>query len=1083
MDQLKLLMAKPIPKKRQAVKVSFVKVKGPEIVEELDASIDVKSFQNLIGKVTKKRTPPPKIVEEVIVSPKKVTVEGVPKKKKLGIPKKKIKLVKQDDTHAFDELKVMAMEVLGKNIHERLPPKQPSANIIETSYFKENRQIFTNFINSTFQPYLEKITSEENSSCDTLVSGDFSLLTHQQIVRDYINLYTPYTGLLLYHGLGSGKTCSSIAIAEGIKSHNVPNHKIIVMTPASLEKNYIEELKFCGDFMYKKTQYWEYVPFKRNSDKARALSSALSVPIEYANKKKGGKGIGLWIMDKDKPSNYDSLTQDDQNILDTQINEMIKSRYIFVHYNGINRRKLTALKKERKCENIFNNSVVIIDEVHNFVSRIVNKLGRNDTLTIELYEMLLSAINCRKVFLSGTPIINYPNEIAVMFNLLRGYIKTYVFNINVRSSKKVNNDYMKDILKEIKQIDTIEYIVSRNIVKITLNPFGHASEYKKGNYKGVSSVHDEEMLTPEQLGNLVKDKLRPHKINVERMSIENDLALPHTLDEFKHKFIEMTGSELINQELFKKRIIGLSSYLSDKEELMPRYNEDTDLNIINIPMSDYQFGVYEEARSDERKLERLRSKRKKIPGRDGVYADTVSTYRIFSRAFCNFVFPEDIPRPFPNNDKSNDKSKILDKLDEDALDDVSLEQRVLNVDGTFTEDDDKEFKKIDEVVSKDYSIRIKNALRTLQDRSAEFLTPEALQIYSPKFKSILDTINLPAVMGKHLIYSQFRTLEGIGILKLVLLANGYAEFKLKFVGGVASLDILAQDMDKPKFVLYTGTETSEYKELVRNIYNANWKYVPDNIKRNLPTLENSYGELIKVIMITASGAEGISLMSTKYVHIVEPYWHPVRIDQVIGRARRICSHKNLPVADQTVEVFLYLMSFTEEQLASDASVDLKHNDSSKLDPTKYLTSDEALYEIANIKREITKRILHAVKETAIDCNLYKYDGVTCFSFATTDPDKIAYNSSISAEQSDQVAIINKREVKLVANKISLDGKDYAFVKDEKILKKYSKRNIVQTGSLYDYDSYLRSQKGMGNAVIVGKLLIFENASYQIEKIR
>ena len=62
-------------------------------------------------------------------------------------------------------------------------------------------------------------------------------------------------------------------------------------------------------------------------------------------------------------------------------------------------------------------------------------------------------------------------------------------------------------------------------------------------------------------------------------------------------------------------------------------------------------------------------------------------------------------------------------------------------------------------------------------------------------------------------------------------------------------------------------------------------------------------------MITASGAEGISLMSTKYVHIVEPYWHPVRIDQVIGRARRICSHKNLPESDRTVDVFLYLMSF------------------------------------------------------------------------------------------------------------------------------------------------------------------------------
>ena len=54
--------------------------------------------------------------------------------------------------------------------------------------------------------------------------------------------------LLLYHGLGSGKTCSSIAIAEGIKN----DRKILVMTPASLRDNYYEELKKCGDYLYKK---------------------------------------------------------------------------------------------------------------------------------------------------------------------------------------------------------------------------------------------------------------------------------------------------------------------------------------------------------------------------------------------------------------------------------------------------------------------------------------------------------------------------------------------------------------------------------------------------------------------------------------------------------------------------------------------------------------------------------------------------------------------------------------------------------------------------------------------------------------
>ena len=58
-------------------------------------------------------------------------------------------------------------------------------------------------------------------------------------------------------------------------------------------------------------------------------------------------------------------------------------------------------------------------------------------------------------------------------------------------------------------------------------------------------------------------------------------------------------------------------------------------------------------------------------------------------------------------------------------------------------------------------------------------------------------------------------------------------------------------------------------------------------------------------MITASGAEGISLKNVRYVHIMEPYWHPVRKDQVIGRARRICSHKDLPFNERNVKIFMH----------------------------------------------------------------------------------------------------------------------------------------------------------------------------------
>ena len=38
----------------------------------------------------------------------------------------------------------------------------------------------------------------------------------------------------------------------------------------------------------------------------------------------------------------------------------------------------------------------------------------------ELYDHIISAENCNVVVLSGTPLINYPCELGVMFNLISG---------------------------------------------------------------------------------------------------------------------------------------------------------------------------------------------------------------------------------------------------------------------------------------------------------------------------------------------------------------------------------------------------------------------------------------------------------------------------------------------------------------------------------------------------------------------------------------------------------------------------------------------------------------------------------------
>ena len=109
---------------------------------------------------------------------------------------------------------------IGKTIiNNRIPKRKPNILIKRSEYYMNNREIFVNFINSMFESYKDQIRKDEGQiSCDQDPDKAFSLLTHQEIVRDYLNLFTPYRGLLLYHGLGSGKTCSSIAIAEGMKT-------------------------------------------------------------------------------------------------------------------------------------------------------------------------------------------------------------------------------------------------------------------------------------------------------------------------------------------------------------------------------------------------------------------------------------------------------------------------------------------------------------------------------------------------------------------------------------------------------------------------------------------------------------------------------------------------------------------------------------------------------------------------------------------------------------------------------------------------------------------------------------------------
>ena len=965
-------------------------------------------------------------------------------------------------------------------IIDRIYKKDPPVKYKVSSYYMNNREIFVNFINSLFEPYRKELEDDTSIiSCDTIGSGSdsFSLLTHQQIVRDYINLYTPYRGLLLFHGLGSGKTCTSIAIAEGMKN----NKRIIIMTPASLRRNYMEELKKCGDFIYKKNQNWTWISTDSHPDQIDTLSMLLSLPVEYIKRKHGA-----WLINIKEPPNYPTLTSQDKMSLDEQLDEMIQIKYTFINYNGLRSNRLKELTNNFE-KNLFDDAVVIIDEAHNFISRIVNKISKekdiavNDkgekeylpkALSLKLYHYLLDAKSARVVLLTGTPIINYPNEIGVLFNILRGYIKTWEMQLDIKTNKKISTDTLQSILMRDKNLDYLDYSPASNKLYVTRNPLGFKNKIKESSgYLGVTnekkdetgkSVFDSEYISDNDFERKLIGYLKRNDIEVipNSVKIHNYTALPDKLDNFITRFIDPVTKSIKNIESFKRRIVGLTSYFrSAQEDLLPRYEKTPEYyHVIKIPMSPYQFKVYESARKEERKMEKSSKKKQGSFDKDGIYKDATSTYRIFSRLFCNFVMPVPPGRPMPreasevqnmeNLLKAAEKEEI--RQDIDADNEGELEGDVaLNAIGDVT-----------------YQDRINNAIKEIKNNASEYLSPEGLQTYSPKFLHILDNIMDPEYKGLHLVYSQFRTLEGIGIFTMVMEANGFAQFKIvKTSSGAWEIQMKESDLGKPTFALYTGTETAEEKEIIRNIYNGDWDFVPTNIASHLREISNNnnMGEIIKVFMITSSGSEGINLRNTRYVHIMEPYWHPVRTEQVIGRARRICSHKELPIELQSVEVFVYLMTFTAEQIKSDDSIELKQKDLSKRDPKVPLTSDEALYEISSIKEEVNTQLINAVKEAAIDCAVYSHnskENLHCLNFGEPINSKFAFNPSISADQTDIVATLNKKEIKWKAKPVKIYGIDYAARKMNETLY-----------NIYDLKSYEAAQESGVNPLLIGTLEI------------
>lgn len=131
---------------------------------------------------------------------------------------------------------------------------------------------------------------------------------------------------------------------------------------------------------------------------------------------------------------------------------------------------------------------------------------------------------------------------------------------------------------------------------------------------------------------------------------------------------------------------------------------------------------------------------------------------------------------------------------------------------------------------------------------------------------------------------------------------------------------------------------------------------------------NNPKDPLNVIIATSAGTEGISLMETRHVIIVEPYWNITRINQIIGRAVRLYSHSSLPKEERNVEVHILVAKINKEITIAPSEYTKKES----------VTSDEHTLAVANKKEELNSQFTDALKASAIDCYLnYAHNKVEC----------------------------------------------------------------------------------------------------------
>ena len=679
-----------------------------------------------------------------------------------------------------------------------------------------------------------ELTKDFEKQANELCNKDFELSNHQLFVKNFLSQYTPYNTLFLYHGLGTGKTCSAIGVAEEMRNYMKYmgiNKRIIIVASPNVQENFKLQLFDENQLKYVNNSW------TLNNCAGYNLLKEINLLQDTIPREKVIKIVKNLINNYyvfmgyiefsnliAKKSNIDDIITLKKTISDSEKKNLIKN----------------------KLQSFFDNRLIIIDEIHN----IRKSNDKQDKLVSNQLNNLVKNVNNLKLLLmSATPMFNDYKEIINIVNIMNMNDNRFTIDINDVFNKDgsfVKNEKNQEIGKELLKRKINGYF---SYVKGD-NPFIFPYRILPSNFNENKSI-----LYLRYPINQLNDKLIENPIQFFDLYINNidnyqELGYNYILNDIiknKLDIDKLNNMDSFGYQILQKPLEALNIVYPHPELL--ENIETTDLSRLNK--------IFIKDLVGKNALNNLMSYR------EPVYPKTRSNYKFRDEKMENIFLYKNIGK------------------------------------------------------------------------------------YSIKIKTILD--NIVNSQGPIIIYSQFidgglipmaLALESIGFLR-------YENNSLFDKPPVESLDILSY---KPKSEALKMNNKFKQASYVMITGNKNISPNNNNDLKSVNNINNINGNEVKIILLSSAGSEGLDFKFIRQIHIMEPWYNINRIEQIIGRGVRTCSHKDLPLIQRNVQIFMHA-TFLNQLSNNKESVDL------------------FIYRKAEEKAEKIGEITRLIKETSIDCQL------------------------------------------------------------------------------------------------------------------